>query len=147
MEYSYQAKSTDGKILSGRVEASSEEEAVSVLHQRGLVVLSLEASKVFAKDVGTFFHRVKEKDLAEFTRQLATLVDADVPFVDSLNTLARQAANPALQKVLVQLAAEVEAGSFFSKALSIHQDIFSEYCRMSEECQQRFALCLSRQRM
>jgi type II secretory pathway component PulF len=91
------------------------------------VVLSLRQEKIFGQDVESLLNRVRTKDLVIFTRQLATLVDADVPFVDSLTTLADQTENPAFRKMLNQITQEVEAGSSFSRALTSHKRVFSDF--------------------
>ena len=80
-------------MMQGIVEAHDENAAVSVLHEKGLVVLSLEEKErgFLRKDVGTVLIKTSRRDVVFFTRQLATLIDADVPLVSALNTLAEQA--------------------------------------------------------
>lgn len=127
MKFLYQATTQDGQMVSGGVEAVGPDEAADILHQRNLIILSLQPQRAFGQNIGSFLSWASNKDLVNFTRQMATLVDADVPFVDGLNTLAEQSQNPAFQKVLSQIAAEVEAGSSFSKALENHRNIFSDF--------------------
>jgi len=81
MEFNYQAKNSTGKILEGVVEAPDESSAIGVLHSKGLVVFSLyELHRDLLKgDLNMAFSRVKGKDIVVFTRQLATLVAADMP--------------------------------------------------------------------
>ena len=92
MEFLYQAKTQTGDLTEGKIEAPSEDQAVSVLHQKGLVILSLErAGKgLFSQDFTTAFSKPALKDVVLFTRQMATLVDADVPLVEGLHAIIRQ---------------------------------------------------------
>src|ERR1700742_1198406 len=64
--------------------------------------------------------------LTIFTRQLATLIDAGLPLLRSLNTLAKQERNPIMRSTMVSLAASVESGSTFSEALAQHPGIFNK---------------------
>lgn len=69
---------------------------------------------------------VKAKELAIFTRQLATLVDAGLPLLRGLTVLQRQEKNPVLKNVLGELTSSVESGSTFSEALYLHPKIFNK---------------------
>ena len=69
---------------------------------------------------------VKAKELAIFTRQLATLVDAGLPLLRGLTVLQRQEKNPVLKSVLGELTTSVESGSTFSEALYLHPKIFNK---------------------
>jgi len=68
--------------------------------------------------------KVKSKILTIFTRQLATLIEAGLPLMRSLNTLAKQERNPVMRATMVQLATAVESGGTFSEALAQHPRIF-----------------------
>lgn len=116
-------------MTQGTVEAHSEGDAVSVLHERGLVILSLEPRDkgLLSRDIGAVLIRPSSKDVVFFARQLATLVDADVPIVSALNTLAEQNANPAFKKVLSDVAQSVDAGSSLSEALARYPSVFSSF--------------------
>ena len=69
---------------------------------------------------------IKRKDLTVFTRQLATLLEAGLPLIRSLKTLARQATNPIVKKTLEETAVSVEGGSTFSEALAQHPKSFDK---------------------
>lgn len=129
MEFIYQAKTREGQFTQGTVEAHSEDDAVSVLHEQGLVILSLEPKEkgFLTKDVGAALIKPSSKDIVFFARQLATLVDADVPIVSALNTLAEQTVNSAFKKVLSDIAQSVDAGSSLSEALARYPNVFSEF--------------------
>ena len=129
MEFIYRAKSQAGELSEGRIEASSEDQAVGILQQRNLVVLGLEPAKkgIFNADIISSLSRPSRKDVVIFTRQMATLIDADVPLVEGLNTLAEQVEKDSFKKVLVGIANSIQGGASLSIALSEHGRIFSEF--------------------
>lgn len=128
-EFSYSVKTKTGEILEGAIEAPTENVAVNALHERGYTVLSLvEAGKnIFAIDLNQFFSRPKNKDIVIFTRQLATLIDADVPLAESLRTLAKQTEKPGFKKIIASIADSVEGGSSLSGALAVYEKLFSNF--------------------
>ena len=128
-EFIYQAKNRVGQMTEGIVEAHNEGEAVSVLQDQGLVILALEPKEkgVLKKDVGSVLVKPSKRDVVFFSRQLATLIAADVPLVSALNTLAQQAVNPSFKKILQDITEMVDAGSSLSLALSRYPGIFSDF--------------------
>jgi type IV pilus assembly protein PilC len=70
--------------------------------------------------------KVKGKQLASTTRQLATLIEAGLPLLRGLNVLRKQEKNPTLNRTLGALADAIESGSTFSEALAQHPKIFSK---------------------
>lgn len=129
MEFLYQAKNQTGELSVGKIEAPSEDQAVAALHQKNLVVMSLEEVRkgVFDKDLLAFFNRPNRKDVVMFTRQLATLIDADVPLVEGLRTLIRQIDKESFRKVISEVASAIEGGASLSLALSEHSNIFGRF--------------------
>lgn len=76
---------------------------------------------------------VKEKDLAVFTRQLATMIDAGLPLVQCLEVLATQQPQKQFKQVLTAIRAGVEGGSTFAAALRRHSTVFNSlYVNMVE---------------
>lgn len=128
-EYNYKANDKDGQLIEGRVDAPDENTAVMVLHNRGYVVISLEAAKkdLLSTDIDSLLSRPNIKDVVVFTRQLATLVDADMPISESLRTLAQQTEKPAFRKALTEVSDAVEAGSSLSAALAQHPKLFTSF--------------------
>ncbi|MEK7507338.1 MAG: type II secretion system F family protein [Patescibacteria group bacterium] len=129
MEFDYQAKSQSGAVVEGKIEAPNEDQAVTVLHQKGLVILSLAAAEkpFFSKDLMAVFNQPGKKDVVMFTRQLATLVDADVPVVEGLHALAQQVDKESFHKVINSVAAALEGGASLSVALAEHDKIFTKF--------------------
>lgn len=129
MEFTYQVKSQNGELFEGNLEAPDENVAVNLLHSRGYTVLSLQsASKdIFSTDINQYLNRTKGKDIVVFTRQLATLVDADMPLAEGLRTLAKQVEKPGLKKVVGEISDAVEGGSSLSAALSEYPKLFGSF--------------------
>src|SRR4051794_5153407 len=87
--FSYQARDTSGKIVSGIQDALNEESAVSSLMSRGLMVLSLQQKAVASKQRKKSW-KVRETDLVLFTRQLSTMIEAGISLVQALTALYDQ---------------------------------------------------------
>lgn len=129
MEYKYQAKNTDGQIVEGIIDAPSQDSAISILHNKQFVVLSLTLLKkdLFSKDLNQVFSRTTTKDIVVFTRQLSTLIEADMPLAEGLRTLAQQTEKPGLKKIVMNVAQSVESGSSLSLALGAHPKEFTTF--------------------
>ncbi|MBI2669724.1 MAG: type II secretion system F family protein [Candidatus Yanofskybacteria bacterium] len=129
MEFLYQAKTQTGELITGKVEAPSEDQAVNVLHQKNLAILSLEETRkgLMLQDLTTAFSRPSQKDIVLFTRQMATLVEADVPLVEGLHALVRQIEKEAFRKVVLIIISSIEGGASLSLALNEHQKIFGRF--------------------
>ncbi len=129
MDFLYQAKNQSGELIEGKIEAASEDQAIGVLHQRNLVVLSLaeRGKDVFKKDVLAIFNRPSKKDIVVFTRQLSTLVEADVPLIEGLRTLERQAEKESFRKIIADVSNSIEGGASLSLALTEHKKIFGDF--------------------
>ena len=100
------------------VEAVTEQAAISALLNRNLLVLSIQ-EKV-GKQGKTSGGRVSLADLVIFTRQLATMIDAGLAIVQSLQALADQTTNKVMRDVIRDVCARVESGDSFSEALQKH---------------------------
>lgn len=129
MDYNYKAKTQAGEIIEGAIYALDENAAVNILHSKGYVVLSLTPLKkdIFSSDVSQILSKPSTKDIVIFTRQLSTLIDADMPIAESLGTLARQVEKPTFRKILIKVSEDIEAGSSLSNALSKHPKLFSTF--------------------
>jgi len=128
MKFVYQVRTEEGEIRSGTIEASSKEVAFSLLQKLGYYITYLEEEKppVYAREV-KIFQRVSLKDLFIFSRQLSILLNSKVPIVESLKALAGQTRNQDFKEMIGDVAEEVEAGNFLSKALSKYPKVFSQF--------------------
>src|SRR3989344_6293371 len=129
MQFLYQAKNQESKIIDGKIEAASEAFAVEILQGKGYVVLSLVPVRtdLFAIDLNQFFSKPSTKDVVIFTRQLSTLVAADMPLAESLRTLGKQIEKPTFQKIVSQISDKVVGGSSLSGALNEYPKLFSQF--------------------
>jgi type IV pilus assembly protein PilC len=128
MRYNYQARTIEGELRVGVVEASSREAALSLLQKMGLYVtyLEVESVPIYAQKI-SFLRRITSKDIVLFTRQLSIMVGGELPLVEALGTLANQTSNPDLREIAFKLTKDVEGGSTLSEALSRHPKVFSVF--------------------
>jgi type IV pilus assembly protein PilC len=120
----YVARETaSGREIRSSVEAVTEQAAISALLNRNLLVVSIQEK--ISKKGRTQGGRVPLQDLVIFTRQLATMIDAGLAMVQSLQALAEQSPNKAMRDVIRDVCARVEAGDSFSEALIKHPKVFN----------------------
>ncbi len=120
----YTARETaSGREIRSSVEAATEQAAIAALLNRNMLVLSIQ-EKV-GKQGRTSGGRVGLADLVIFTRQLATMIDAGLAMVQSLQALAEQTTNKVMRDVIRDVCARVESGDSFSEALQKHPKAFS----------------------
>jgi type IV pilus assembly protein PilC len=121
--YQYHAREAGtGRQVHGSIDASSEQTAMAALRGRHLYVLSLREKEVTARTVR---RSVRLMDLAAFTRQLASMLDAGLTIPQALQTLSTETASRALQKVTRGVLKEIDSGESFSGALQKHPEVFS----------------------
>jgi len=124
--YKYIAIDKNGKRIEAFHSAESEKNLVSTLSANQLTIVSITEQKkrasIFKKST-----KIKSDDLILFSRQLATMVNAGLPLVQGLDTLADQMENPSLKTLIRKLEDDVAGGESFSQALLKHQKVFSEF--------------------
>src|SRR5947199_2122825 len=122
--YAYVARDTSsGREIRSSVDAASEQAAISALLNRNMLVVSIQ-EKVGRKGK-TGGGKVALAELVVFTRQLATMIDAGLAMVQSLQALAEQSTNKVMRDVIKDVCARVEGGDSFSEALQKHPKVFS----------------------
>lgn len=129
IKYKFIAKNQHGHTVSEVIEAKSEEALVETLRKRQLIIISIkeQISKSHAFSFQLKFNKgVKIDDLVLFSRQLATMVDAGLPIVQSLDILAEQIEKKYFKSVIAKVKKDVETGSSLSEALSRHKQVFSD---------------------
>ncbi|MBF0492744.1 MAG: type II secretion system inner membrane protein GspF [Deltaproteobacteria bacterium] len=126
--YSYKGIDSTGKKVSGTLDAESIKAARARL--RKINVFPTEVGEGKAAKSGTkgfqFFQKVKVQEIAEMTRQLSTLIGANIPLVDSLNALVDQIENPKLKQALSDIRDKVVEGSRLADAMKAYPYIFSD---------------------
>src|SRR5512135_1592163 len=122
--FAYVARETaSGREIRSSVEAATEQAAIAALLNRNMLVLSIQ-EKV-GRQGKTSGGRVGLADLVIFTRQLATMIDAGLAMVQSLQALAEQTTNKVMRDTIHDVCARVESGDSFSEALQKHPKAFS----------------------
>ena len=122
--FAYVARDTgSGREIRSSVDATTEQEAIAALLNRNLLVVSIQ-EKV-GKKGRTAGGKVALADLVVFTRQLATMIDAGLAMVQSLQALAEQTTNKVMRDVIKDVCTRVESGDSFSEALEKHPKAFS----------------------
>ncbi|KPJ85510.1 hypothetical protein AMJ57_02885 [Parcubacteria bacterium SG8_24] len=116
-------------MATGAVEAPTAELAMDTLRDRGLSVISLEeAARPGLLELEIpFLSGIPIKDIVVFSRQFSVLMGSKVPIVKALQTVSRQTNNPRLQRMLVDIADEVESGTSLSVAMSKYPKAFSGF--------------------
>jgi type IV pilus assembly protein PilC len=122
--YAFVARETStGREIRSTVEAVTEQAAIVTLLNRNLLVVSIQEK--IGKKGRTSGGRVGLADLVIFTRQLATMIDAGLAMVQSLQGLAEQTTNKVMRDVIKDVCTRVEGGDSFSEALQKHPKAFS----------------------
>ena len=124
--FAYQGRTARGSAT-GEIEAPDRTRAVAELRQRQILVTSIrEKAGARAGVAAVFAGKVKARDMAIFTRQFSTMIDAGLPLVQCLNILAEQSESQTLRGVTARSARDVEAGSTLADALRKHPGVFDE---------------------
>jgi type IV pilus assembly protein PilC len=123
--YKWEGKTLRGEKRKGEMEAPDEGTVRTHLRQQNVVPTKVVAK---GKEVSFSFGRqkIKKKDVAVFTRQLATMIDAGLPLVQSMDILAMQQENKAFKEIIQNIKEDVEGGSTFAGALKKHPKAFDE---------------------
>jgi type IV pilus assembly protein PilC len=111
VSYSWQGTDKKGKTIKGEMRGSSETFVKATLRRQGINVSKVSKSSGFKKS-----GKVTEKDVTLFTRQLATMMKAGVPLLQSFDIVGRGHDNPAVAKLLGDIKSDVETGSSLSQA-------------------------------
>lgn len=129
MLFTYKAIDTSGAAQAGTIEAVSRDVAIQSLQRRGLSVSSVEAASEPGKSALniTLFETVSNKDVVLLSRQISTLFEAQVSALRVFRLLASEAEKPLLQRVLTEVADDLQGGSPISKALEKHPKVFSAF--------------------
>ena len=129
MKYKYQARTKQGEMQVGFVEAPNKDAAANILSSHDLYILSVQAaeSEGVIDRLSSYFGRVKRRDMVIFTRQLATLLEARLPLNTALKTLYEQTHQPTLKEAAFRITEDIDSGLSFSQALERQGGIFSEF--------------------
>jgi type IV pilus assembly protein PilC len=125
--FEWEGRDKNGKVVRGQVRSGGQAAVSATLRRQGILV-----SKVKKKRLGGG-KSIKQKDIAVFTRQLATMMKAGVPLLQAFDIVARGSTNPRLTKLLTDIRNDVETGTALSAALRKHPLHFNAlYCNLVE---------------
>lgn len=133
MQYKYTARTQEGKEIAGTLDAASLDLAVSSLQRKNLIITFIEPIGEKSAGFGRllsfldFFSSVKMQDIVLFSRELATLFEAKVPIVNSLNIIISETENKTLRRRLSYVLDDIQGGISLSQAFSRHPQLFSRF--------------------
>ncbi|PWU25548.1 MAG: pilus assembly protein PilC [Candidatus Rokuibacteriota bacterium] len=122
--FTYQGRTTEGQ-LNGEIEAADRTAAVAELRKRAILVTRI-SEKAAPKTTARIGSKVRAKEMAIFTRQFSTMIDAGLPLVHCLNVLAGQSESRNLRGITSSVARAVEDGSTLAEALRKHPRTFDD---------------------
>lgn len=129
-QFVYNAVDPSGRTLRGIMEADDERLVLAWLHEQHYHVLSVQPKRAgFSLAALKELNRSKKVKLLElvmFSRQFATMIDAGIPILKSLDALETQAKNPVLREVIGAVRQDVKGGMSLADALSKHPQVFSK---------------------
>ena len=125
--FEWEGKGKTGKLVRGEIRAGGEAVVSASLRRQGILITKVRKRRTSGG------RSIKQKDIAIFTRQLATMMKAGVPLLQSFDIVARGSTNPRLTKLLTDIRQDVETGTSLSSAFRKHPLHFdSLYCNLVE---------------
>jgi len=107
--YIWEGKDKKGKVIKGEMRAVGESFVSATLRRQGITIIKVKKQSGFANK-----GKITDKDITLFTRQLATMMKAGVPLLQSFDIVGKGHSNPAVAKLLGDIKADVETGSSLS---------------------------------
>src|SRR4030043_886330 len=125
--YKWEGKTAKGGVKKGEMEAPSEAAIRIHLRQQNIIPTKISSKgKEITISLPFFKKKVNQRSVAIFTRQLATMIDAGLPLVQSLEVLSSQQDNKLFKNIIREIREDVEGGSTFAGALKKHPATFNE---------------------
>lgn len=123
--YIWEGKDKTGKVVRGEIRATGEAVVQAMLRRQGIQVVKVRKQKMARGG------RISEKDIALFTRQLATMMKSGVPLLQAFDIAMKGSGNAALSRMLNDIRTDVETGSNLSQAFSKHPAHFDRlFCNL-----------------
>ncbi|GIU89513.1 MAG: hypothetical protein KatS3mg010_0612 [Acidimicrobiia bacterium] len=127
--FTYKVRDRQGKLVEGQLDADNAQLVVSKLRSMGYVPIEIQAAgkQTLSRElkIPGLSDRIKLKDVAVFSRQFATMINAGLSLLRSLYILAEQTESKPLAEVANQVRMDVERGSSLSAALAKHPKAFN----------------------
>ena len=125
--FEWEGKDKNGKVVRGEMRAGGEAMVSASMRRQGILVTKVKKRRLSGG------RSIKQKDIAVFTRQLATMMRAGVPLIQSFDIVARGSTNPRMTRMLTDIRSDVETGTSLSAAFRKHPLYFdSLYCNLVE---------------
>ena len=125
--FEWEGKDRNGKTVKGELRAAGEAQVQAQLRRQGIVVQKVKRRRLASAK------RIKPKDIAIFTRQLATMMKAGVPLLQAFDIVGRGNPNPSVARLLYEIRTDVETGTSLSAAFRKHPMYFNAlYCNLVE---------------
>jgi len=125
--YEWEGRDKNGKVMRGEMRAGGEAMVSASLRRQGILVTRVKKRRMSGG------RSVKQKDIAIFTRQLATMMKAGVPLLQAFDIVARGSPNPKLTRLLTDIRSDVETGTSLSASFRKHPMYFDAlYCNLVE---------------
>jgi len=128
MDFQYIAYTADKKLVKGKLSATDEAAAASLLNYGGYQLVNLKTVTPFLNvgSIGGRFSRIKQREMVMFSRQLALLLESGTDIVTSLELLQSQITHRGFKTILGRVASDIRGGTSLSTAMSKHPQAFSE---------------------
>ena len=124
--YQWEGKTTKGAIKKGETEGPDEAAIRTHLRQQNIIPTKITSKGTEIRISLPFKRKVNQRSIAVFTRQLATMIDAGLPLVQSLEVLSSQQESKVFKNIIREIREDVESGSTFAGALKKHPVTFNE---------------------
>jgi len=125
--FEWQGKDRSGKQVRGESRAGGENQVLAVLRRQGITSIKIKKRRMSAG------RAIKPKDMAIFTRQLATMMKAGVPLLQAVDIVGRGNPNPSVTRLLNDIRSDVETGTSLSVAFRKYPMYFDAlYCNLVE---------------
>ncbi len=120
--FTWEGTDRTGKKLKGKTIAANETAVRSELRRQGVIATRVRKQSTLFQPTG----RIKPQDIAIFSRQMATMMSAGIPLVQSFDIIGAGHDNPAMQKLILGIKADVEGGTALANALAKHPLYFDD---------------------
>lgn len=128
MKFQYQARTREGEIKTGQIEAVSKEAAIDILQKYNVFITyvkELDERPFLMREVK--INNISLRDIMAFSRQLSAMLGSKVPPAEAIYALGQKTTNKSFQEVIYKLASDIREGLSLSKAFAKHPKVFSSF--------------------
>ena len=129
MKFKYQARTREGEVKTGQIEAVSKEAAIDILQKYNVYItlVEQEEQKFFLMREVKIGQHISLKDIMAFSRQLSAMLGSKVPPAEAIYALGQKTTNRSFQEVIYKLASDIREGLSLSKAFARYPHVFSPF--------------------